>query len=391
MQHLEMDQSIIPENRVRIQTFLRDCALGKTVLGKSKKRIGVARRLKYLRILGQLSAWFGKPFDEVAQSDMENLVEKLESNQIRQDSGKPYSEATKADIKKTIKKFWKWKDGGNRTYPELVAWIESYEPKQEVPALSRDEVEKVIEHTASARDKALLMVLFDSGARIEELLNVRLKPEHLVWKPELGCYMVRLEFSKTKPRTISLPLSTRYLKAWLDVHPARGNPQVQLFPMEYGNRRMLVGRIGRRVLGKRVTPHMLRHSSATFYANRIKNRYKLCYRYGWAMSSDMVDRYLDREGLFEEETVDFVRSEEATKAQRRENELSEELTLMRESQTDLLNELARLKQELSNLKSGQGILSLLMQLDRRRKSETAFRDALPEGGFDSVLTTGGAE
>ena len=132
------------------------------------------------------------------------------------------------------------------------------------------------------------MVLFDSGARAEELLNVRLKREHVFWKEDLNCYMIRLEYSKTKPRTISLPLSTSYMTSWLEVHPAKDNPQAQLFPMTYPAMKMVVSRLGRRALGKRVTPHMLRHSSATFYANKLKNPYKLCYRYGWTMASEMV-------------------------------------------------------------------------------------------------------
>lgn len=107
------------------------------------------------------------------------------------------------------------------------------------------------------------MVLFDSGARINELLNVRLKREYIFWKEDIGCYMLRLEFSKTKSRTISIPLSTKYLKNWLDEHPARGNPQAQLFPMTYDSVRMVISRLGKRILEKRVTPHLLRHSSAT--------------------------------------------------------------------------------------------------------------------------------
>ncbi|MEW5859463.1 MAG: site-specific integrase [Cyanobacteriota bacterium] len=371
-------------NKQIILRFLNDCSLGKTVFGRSKKKIGPARCLKYLNILKQLSAWLGKPFAEVSQQDMEGLIVGLESDQFKSLEGRPFSPATKADIKKAIKKFWKWKDGNNRVYPDLVAWIDSSDQLKDVPALSRAEIEQMIDQTASIRDKALLMVLFDSGARVEELLNVRLKPEHLFWKAETGCYMVRLEYSKTKPRTISLPLSTRLLKAWLEVHPAKSNSQAQLFPLSYGNLRMLVHRNGKRVLGKRVTPHMLRHSSATFYANKLKNRYKLCYRYGWAMSSNMVDRYLDREGLMEEETASAVKGDELTLTSRQSQNLKEELSLLKESYAELLANQDKLRKELDAAQTATGGSWLLKAVLERQQEMADMLEQLSGRKFDVV-------
>jgi integrase len=375
-------------NKQLILQFLSDCSLGKTVIGRSKKKIGPARCLKYLNILKQLSRWFAKPFSDVGQQDMEAFILRLESDQILSACGKAFSLATKADIKKAIKKFWKWKDGNNRTYPDLVVWIDSSDPVKDVPALSRGEIEQMIDQTASKRDKALLMVLFDSGARVEELLNVRLKPEHLFWKEETGCYMVRLEFSKTKPRTISLPLSSRLLKSWLEVHPAKTNPQSLLFPLTYGNLRMLVHRIGQRVLSKRVTPHMLRHSSATFYANKLKNRYKLCYRYGWAMSSDMVDRYLDREGLMEEETASIVKGDELAMASRQSQGLKEELSILRESYSELLAKQEKLSRELEQAQSTRLPGGLLQAVVERQREMAEVLGRISGQRFDVVLPTG---
>jgi hypothetical protein len=42
--------------------------------------------------------------------------------------------------------------------------------------------------------------------------------------------------------------------------------------------------------------HLFRHSSATYYADRL-NRQQLCIRYGWAFSSDMPDVYIARTGV----------------------------------------------------------------------------------------------
>jgi integrase len=382
---LESDPEIDQQNKLLIQSFLKDCMLGKTVRGRSKRKIGAARCLKYLWILKELSGAFGKCFELVSQADLEEFVQDLEGDRIRGKGGRPYSEATKGDIKKAIKKFWKWKDGGNKVYPEMVEWIDTYVSVKEVPALTKAEIDKMIESSSVLRDKALVMVLFDSGARAEELLNVRLKREHLFWKDEIGCYMIRLEFSKTKPRTISLPLSAKYLKEWLEAHPAKHNPQAQLFPMTYPAMKMVVYRLGKRALGRRVTPHVLRHSSATYYANRLKNPYKLCYRYGWTMASKEVNRYLDREGILESETAEVVKSDEMSRVNRENGLLREEITLLKEAHSDLEVRFSKLSNDLGELKSGKGWLTLLLEALQRKDVMNPAMDQLAGKGFDIVM------
>jgi integrase len=367
------DDNVILENRVLITDFIKDCMLGKTIKGKSKKKIGPARCLKYIGILKNLSAWFDKPFNKICQIDMEDLIQRLESDRIISAKKTPYSEATKVDIKKTIKKFWKWKDGNNKFYPELVDWLDTCETIKDVPALIRAEIETMLDSASSIRDRALVMVLFDSGARVEEILNVRLKREHLFWNKKISCYMIRLEFSKTKPRTISLPLSTECMTRWLKIHPAKDNPQSQLFPMTYPALKMVVKRLGNRALGKNVTPHTLRHSSATFYANRLKSPYKLCYRYGWTMASKEVNRYLDREGILEEETPTSVRSDELAVAYKENRNLKEELSHIKESYMELRSKFDEMHENLETIQKGKGILTLLMNL---AKQEGKIADTL---------------
>lgn len=385
LHRLAADPSIHSDNKELMKRFIDDCLIGKTVIGKRKKKICPATCLKHLHALGVLCRSISKSFYSVTQEDMEGFVRQLENNHLLKKNGMHYSDDTKASIKKTIKKFWKWKDGDNKAYPELVEWIDTYVSVRDVPALRREEVEKMIEYASGPRDKALIMVLFDSGARVEELLNVRLKKEHLFWKDDLKCYMIRLEYSKTKPRTISLPLSRSFVKSWLEIHPAKDNPQAQLFPMTYPALKMVIYRLGKKAVGKRVTPHILRHSSATYYANRLKNPYKLCYRYGWTMASDMVNRYLDREGIMEHETAELVKADEISAASKQNQRLTEELSLMKEAHSDLAAQFQRLQEKLQALESGKGILSLLIGLALKPGSQIS--QGLSGQSFDMVLPT----
>ena len=58
--------------------------------------------------------------------------------------------------------------------------------------------------------------------------------------------------------------------------------------------------IGKQILGRRVYYHLFRHSSSSYYADKL-NRQQLCVRYGWAFRSPMVDRYINRTSLGEKE------------------------------------------------------------------------------------------
>lgn len=361
IEKLNSNNTMIKENKDLILNFIRDCQLGKTIKNKSKKKIGSARCSKYISILQRLSNCFNKSFNDIIQKDIEHFIINLENDKISSAKGKPFSEATKLDYKNTIKKFWKWKDGNNRLFPELVDWIDTSITIKEIPALSRPEIEQMIENAGNPREKALIMVLFDSGARIEELLNVRLRKEHLFWKPELGCYMIRLEYSKTKPRTISIPLCSDLINKWLKIHPARDNAQAQLFPMTYDSVRMYLHRQGKKILGKIINPHLFRHSSATYYANKL-NRYQLCYRYGWAMSSKQVDRYIDREGIIEESTAKIIQSDEISKVSNENQAFKEEIILLKESCKELGVKYNELKSQLYSIQSGRGILNILMKV-----------------------------
>ena len=369
---LQKDQDINWDNKKIIISFIKDCLIGKTVVGKSKKKIGHGRCLKYISILKRLSVFFNKSFNIISQEDMEYFIQALENDSYLSIKKVPYSSETKADIKKTIKKFWKWKDGNNRQYPELVEWIDTYVTVKEIPALLREDIEKLIETAYSVKLKAIIMVLFDSGARIEELLNVRLKKEHISYKEKIGSYVIRIEHSKTKPRTISVPLSTTYLRKWLQEHPNRDDPLAQLFPISYDNLRMQLHRIGKKALGKRVNPHLLRHSSVTFYANKITNRFKLCYRYGWAMSSKEVDRYLDREGLFEEDISEIVKQDEISSFKNENKKLKEELGILKDTSNKALDS--------SNISS-----NILKMIIEKQHQMSIVLEKLSGQKFDIVL------
>lgn len=382
---LENDQNIIDRNRDLILKFIRDCRLGKTLKKRQKKIIGEARCLKYIHILKKISLWLNKSFDVVKQRDMEKLIEYLENDSYlknnKSSNSKPLSHSTKVDYKKAIRKFYKWLFGNNEHYPDLVDWIDTYDPIKEIPALKREEVEKIAA-SVKTRDKAIIMALFDSGARAEEFLNIKLSNLEKVD----DTYKVRIVYSKTKPRTIHLPISSRYIDIWLQENKKK-NDQEYLFNITYEALRRMLYRIGKKILNKRVTPHILRHSSATYYANLL-NHHQLCYRYGWSMASDMPNRYLDREGIFEEESKKIVKAHDISNLEKQNQNLKEEISVIRQNNENLNSQLNEIRNSYQNIFRGKDIIKLLSSLIDNQDKMSKKIEKLTGKKFDIVLNQG---
>ena len=82
-----------------------------------------------------------------------------------------------------------------------------------------------------------------------------------------------------------------------------------IFNKNYDAVRMFLIRLGKKVLKKRIYPHLFRHSSATYLATKL-NRQELCYRYGWTFSSNMPDIYISRAGMNNKELDEKFESTE---------------------------------------------------------------------------------
>lgn len=312
-------------NKTLVAAYLRDSTLGKTRPGRQKKKIGPERLSIYLNHLTTLITALDKDLDAVSQTDMERFIDDLENDRItprrRHIRGEvpehvrllPFSPRYKVDIKHAIKKFYKWLLGDNKVYPPLVEWIDTSCPEKEVPALSEWEIKSMVMGARSLLARALIQVLFDGGFRISELLNVRLR--HVSYKhydeyrTDRKCFVIRIPFSKTIRRTVTLPMEETgvILRQWLGAHPGEPTlnpdgslsttrPELQLFPVDARTPNAVLKRVGDKTIRRHVHPHLLRHSSATYWCSRL-SYFQLCKRFGWSMTSKMPQRYIDREGL----------------------------------------------------------------------------------------------
>jgi site-specific recombinase XerD/ribosomal protein L40E len=255
-----------------------------------------ARVVKYLTLLRKVAEWLGKDLDEATREDIERLVNSWER------SG--YSAWTKHDYKVTLKKFYRWLRGGE-DYPPEVRWIKTTFKSRDAilpeDILTEEEVMSLVRSASSVRDRAFIMALYESGARISELGSMRIGD--VEFKEGYATLMLK---GKTGPRRVIVVAATPYLQAWVDNHPLKDDPNAPLWVnMGTVNRheamsypalaKVLKVAAERAGLRKRVTPHRLRHSRATFLARRLTEA-QMNQFFGWRQGSEMPSIYVHLSG-----------------------------------------------------------------------------------------------
>jgi site-specific recombinase XerD len=231
------------------------------------------RRLTfYTHKLRKLAGWLKKDFNVATEEDMRSVLTFLSKGKARED-GSRFSEGSLHGYKVTLKRFYRWLEGDDEDYPRKVRWIKTNgdtarirEPEQ---LLTPDEVFEMIRQARNPRDKALVSFLYESGARISEMLSMKMR--HL----EFTSTMVKatLPISKTRPRIIPLVSCTRHLSNWVNYHPLKDNSDAVLWSnMKHDGSKPLasqtVGSILRRIahnagIDKRIYPHLFRACSIT--------------------------------------------------------------------------------------------------------------------------------
>jgi integrase len=286
-----------PRVRQELLRFIEDLEIGKVNRGK---RISEGRQAKYLDLLKISAEFFNKPFTAIKASDVERFEKALSADVIQSSlKGKPYADSTKVDIRKALKIFLRWRLGDAKALA-LAGWLDTRDKVKTPDYLTEQEIEKLLKACNTSEQRFLVAVLFDSGARAEEFINIRYEDVRL---PEGQNNFVKItlkqEYSKTLGRTISLYWRhcSEAVRDYLNERISAGiNADDPVFAKNYDAMRMFLTRLGKRTLGKHVHPHLFRHSSATYYAPKL-NRQELCYRYGWRFSSDMPDIYISRAGM----------------------------------------------------------------------------------------------
>jgi site-specific recombinase XerD len=215
--------------------------------------------------------------------------------------------------KNALRKFLYWRAYGNTTiedihikgYPKVAKKIRIHRgrPSEKKTfayedCLTRNECLKLIQGATSIRDKAFISMLVETGARVSELGNLKIKD----LKFEEGntpCYLLKLR-GKTGERTNSIEIYFKYLNEWLSTHP---NKDKDNFNDSYlwVNWRHQIGehstyttlkkviRHAKKKAGltKKVYPHLFRHTWITHKDEEGWNSQEIGDWVGWTKNTDM--------------------------------------------------------------------------------------------------------
>jgi site-specific recombinase XerD len=230
---------------------------------------------------------------KLSKADIEKSMATLERS--------AYSAKTKQNVKITVRAFYKHLLGQDEYFPPIVRWIRTSitASKKYMPddILTEQDIKKMLDVTGDSRDAALIAVLYDSGARVGELLNMKVKDIDLQGTPGHARLL-----GKTGTRIVPLIFSVPYLARYIDSYTGK-KPDSPLWrkigvwsnstePLDRaGVARVLEKAATRAQITKPTNPHAFRHARATWAANRLSDQQLKSY-FGWTGGSRMAETYV---------------------------------------------------------------------------------------------------
>jgi site-specific recombinase XerD/RNA polymerase subunit RPABC4/transcription elongation factor Spt4 len=290
------DKQVCPENKQTILDFCR------ARLARGSSRLRVVKCAYCLRFLAH---WLKMPFAQASKNDLISLVGELE----QQD----YAEYTKYDFKIVLKLLYKWLKGNDETFPPEISWLKpklrNNAHKLPEELITEEEVLEMARATNNPRDKALVLLLYETGCRIGELLSLKVKN---VSFDQYGAILIVT--GKTGDRRVRAITSAPALSTWLDNY-GNAKPDSPLWPprshniynkntaAEYRSVYVLIRNLAARAgIKKKIYPHLFRHSRATFMASRLTEAQMKEY-FGWTQSSEMASVYVHMSGRDLDDTL----------------------------------------------------------------------------------------
>lgn len=262
----------------------------------SAKGLSIARVEHYVFHLSRIYRFIGKRFGELTDADVLRVLESIHNHP---EWGGRY----KHDLKISLRVFLRWLCERKICDVDASVVRSRYRNKQTLPEeiLTEDEIKGLAEACDNLRDRAFVLVLYESGCRIGEILGMKIK--HI----QANEYGFALTVSgKTGSRRVLILSSAPALANWLNIHPYRNNPESYVWlglsnrnknePLVYPGVLMMLKKIAERAgIKKRVNPHSFRHARATHLANHLTEAQMKQY-FGWVQGSDMASIYVHLSG-----------------------------------------------------------------------------------------------
>ncbi len=254
-----------------------------------------ARILSVMDQTARILEFLNKDWESSSVDDIREVVNRIRCTD--------WGEHTKSDYLDKLKRFDKWNNDGE--YSEKTRKIKTTMKNKyyKLPnqLITPDEAKKIINATSNVRDRAIISMLWETGARVGEIANIKVGDVEI----NKGECQVNL-YGKTGSRRVLLLESTRDIKNYLQT---RNNPKQDEFlfllmgnrnhnaPITYSSVMRMMEDIRKRVeLKKHIHPHLFRHSRASYLASKGLNEVILCNVFGWQIGSKQVRTYIHLSG-----------------------------------------------------------------------------------------------
>lgn len=288
---LDEDTTLLLRNKELIRSYIKY---------RAAQGLSVPRQTRYIYCLRKLSRFLnGKLFEGAVKEDIIDVVSKIEDEETAYE--------TKHTDKQCIKCFYRWLRGmdDSKEYPVEVKWIKNERTMNHslLPEdlLTDDEIRLMAESCPNARDPALILLIYETGGRIGEVLSLNVGSVRF---DKYGAVLIMA--GKTGGRRVRIIFSAKALAEWLNHHPASDSPDAPLWTnlegdgrilrLEYAAcRKMLNEAAARCHIKKRVNPHSFRHARASTLANVLTEAQMNEYL-GWIPSSRMPAVYVHLSG-----------------------------------------------------------------------------------------------
>jgi len=261
----------------------------------------------YRNALRPLGIYLGdKDFADAEKEDISGFLEWFRETRNGRKRKKKLTETSISLYKTKIKAFYNWLlDLPDREYPASVSWIKTTIQNKDLPVksesdlLSDEDVKILIKSADHPRDRALVILLYETGARAQEILDLTVGS---VAFDNLGATVI--VNGKTGARRLRVIESVPYLRTWINNHPLIDDRDSLLWiykrgkwqGLSYDGLHSLVKRLSAKAgLGKKVTPHLFRHSRMKYMTGKISEQ-KLKVYAGWKRDSRQAATYVHLSG-----------------------------------------------------------------------------------------------
>jgi integrase/recombinase XerD len=241
--------------------------------------LSIARTVKYLQEVKLLYDRGLYRILRVRKSGVNPLLAEIERSDL--------SAWTKHDYKLALRKYLVFL--GKQDLADQIKLKPVHGEKLPEELLTPEDVRELLERSHRLEDRAFLLALWESGCRIGELLNLQRKR---ISFDHLGA--VILVEGKTGMRRVRLMESAPVLDEWISNRSFKQDQRI--FPNTYRAYTKRLQELCRRAdIGKRIYPHLFRHSRATYLASYL-TEIQLCIFMGWTVGSTMARIYVHLNG-----------------------------------------------------------------------------------------------